>query len=259
MLRKLLKHDFISVFRLFLPIMIIVGALTLIAYAVNKTSLDSVVWTIFAGLLFPVSIIALIAACFAMYFIPVVHFYRSLITGEGYLSFTLPVRVELLVVSKLIVNSIATLVNLIITIGGIFLLASTKGEIDFSELVREFGNGSGSLVSLLLPFAILIIIAAIMQQFCFCLAIALGQSFGKSKLVGSAIAYFIIYAVVQIINLVLLAIFFLCLGLDGAEALIRKPGGLSFIMGILALEYAVIAVASYIITCRCFKNRLNLA
>lgn len=91
MLKKLLKHDFISVWRLAFPIFAIATGIVLFAYIMCAIEFENPVLQLFATFLFPTGFIVLIVACVLIFCLPVVHFYRNLMTGEGYLSFTLPV------------------------------------------------------------------------------------------------------------------------------------------------------------------------
>ena len=86
MLKKLLKHDFISVWRLALPIFAIATGIVLFAYIMRSIGSENPVLRLFNTLLFPTAIIVLIVACVVIFCLPVLHFYRNLMTGEGYLS-----------------------------------------------------------------------------------------------------------------------------------------------------------------------------
>ena len=122
MLKKLLKHDFISVWRLAFPIFAIATGIVLFAYIMCEIEFENPVFQLFATFLFPTGFIILIVACVLIFCLPIVHFYRNFMTGEGYLSFTLPVTSYQLVLSKLIVGTVTMLCNLIFTIGGFLLL-----------------------------------------------------------------------------------------------------------------------------------------
>ena len=99
MLKKLLKHDFISVWRLALPTFAIATGIILFSYGMCRIDTDNTALHIFSGVLFPTGIIVAIVACILVFVLPILHFYRNLMTGEGYLSFTLPVTTYQLVLS----------------------------------------------------------------------------------------------------------------------------------------------------------------
>lgn len=258
MLKKLLKHDFISVWRLALPIFAIATGIVLFAYTMCAIEFENPVFQLFATFLFPTGFIVLIVACVLIFCLPVVHFYRNLMTGEGYLSFTLPVTSYQLVLSKLIVGSVTTLCNLVFTIGGFLLLFSTEEDLSAFSLKGIHMPDGASPVPVVIFVAATIVIATICQQIYFCLAICLGQVLSKNKIIGSVLGYAIIYAVNQAINLVLMLVLLLCIGFDNLEAFMSGTQNLLIFLSILVGEYIILGSVSFILSGRILKNRLNL-
>ena len=103
-----------------------------------------------------------------------------------------------------------------------------------------------------------IVIATICQQIYFYLSISLGQVLSKNKIIGSVLGYVIIYAVNQIINLVLILVLLLCIGFDNLEAFMSSTKALLVFLGVLIGEYIILGSASFILSGRILKNRLNL-
>ena len=66
------------------------------------------------GLLAVVMVLAIIAACFLVFFIICAHFYRNLMTDEGYLTFTLPVKTSEILWSKLITAMLWTIISVVV-------------------------------------------------------------------------------------------------------------------------------------------------
>jgi len=258
MLKKLLKHDFISVWRFALPIFAIATGIVFFAYIMRSIGFENPVLRLFNTLLFPTSIIVLIVACVLIFFLPVLHFYRNLMTGEGYLSFTLPVTTNQLMLSKLIVGATTMLINLAFTVGGFLLLLSTEAELStFSMIGLHMPDGT-SPTPFFTAMIVTIIIATVCQQIYLYLAICLGQVVSKNKILGSVLGYAIIYAINQAINLVLLVVLLLCIGFDNLDTFMANTGNLLTFLGILGAEYFILGTVSYILSCRILKNRLNL-
>jgi len=258
MLKKLLKHDFVAVWRLALPIFAIAAGIVLFAYTMRIINSDNPVLQIFSTLLFPTGIIVLIVACVIIFCLPVLHFYRNLMTGEGYLSFTLPVTTYQIVLSKLIVGAVTMLCNLAFTIGGFLLLLSTEADLsDFSLKGLHMPDGA-SITPFIVAMVITIIFATICQQIYLYLAVCLGQVLSKNKIIGSVLGYAIIYVVNQVINLVILVVMLLCIGFDNLATFMTNTERLILFFGILAAEYAILGTISYILSGRILKNRLNL-
>ena len=259
MLKKLLKHDFISIWRLALPIFAIAAGIVLFAYTMCTINFDNPVLRIFSTFLFPTGIIVIIVASVLAVALPVLHFYRSLMTGEGYLSFTLPVTTYQLVLSKLIVGTITTLFNMAFTIGMLLLLFSTKTNLSISLLKSLTLPDGTSATSVIVVIALCIIVSLICQTLYFYLAICLGQMLCKNKIVGSALGYAIIYIANQAFNMVLLLIMFLCIGFQNVETFMGKGSGVITLLSVVSGEYVILGIAAYILSCRILKNRLNLS
>lgn len=258
MLKKLLKHDFISVWRLAFPIFSIATIIVLFAFTMCNIDSDSSLLRIFSTLLFPTGIIVLIVTCVVIFCLPVLHFYRNLMTGEGYLSFTLPVTTYQIVLSKLIVGAVTMLVNLAFTVGGFLLLLSTEADLSTFSLKGLHMPDGASVAPFIAVMIITIIIATVCQQIYLYLAVCLGQVVSKNKIIGSVLGYAIIYAANQVINLVLLAILLLCIGFDNLDTFMANTETLLVFLSLLAAEYAILGSVSYFLSGRILKNRLNL-
>lgn len=258
MLKRLLKHDFISIWRLALPVFAIATGIVFFAYIMRSIGSENPVLRLFNTLLFPTAIIVLIVACVVIFCLPILHFYRNLMTGEGYLSFTLPVTTYQLVLSKLIVGAGTMLINLAFTIGGFLLLLSTETDLSEFSLKGLHMPDGASPAPFITAIIVIIIIATVCQQIYLYLAICLGQVVSKNKIIGSVLGYAIIYAVNQAINLVLLVVMLLCIGFDNLDTFMTNTGNLLTFLGILAAEYVILGTVSYVLSGRILKNRLNL-
>jgi len=259
MLKKLLKHDFISVWRLAFPTFAIATGIILFSYGMCRIDTDNTALHIFSGVLFPTGIIVAIVACILVFVLPILHFYRNLMTGEGYLSFTLPVTTYQLVLSKLIVGAATTLFNMAFTIGAILLLISSQVELELLSLKEMLFPGVDNVTLIICLVLITIIVAVVAQQMYFFLAIALGQMLCKNKIAGSALGYVIIYMANQAVNLVLLLFLTLHIGFKEVETFMSDGRGITLILSAVAVEYVILGIAAYILSCRILKNRLNLS
>ena len=258
MLKKLLKHDFISVLRLALPIFAIATGIVLFAYTMRMIDSDNPVLNLFNTLLFPTAIIALVVACVVIFCLPVIHFYRNLMTGEGYLSFTLPVTTYQIVLSKLIVGAVTMLFNLIVSVGGFLLLLSTEADLGTFSLKGLHMPDGASIAPFIITMLITIILSTVCQQIYLYLAVCLGQVLSKNKIIGSVLGYVIIYVVNQAVNLVLLLIMLLCIGFDNLDTFMISTRNLILFISIIAAEYAILGSVSYVLSGRILKNKLNL-
>lgn len=115
MLSKLLKYDFKSIKRFGFPTVIALAALTLLSgigtygyvkliSELSKNENETAVALLgIGGVLLIIAVITVIyAACIGIYAVIMVDFYKFTATDEAYLTFTLPVKPQQIIISKLI-------------------------------------------------------------------------------------------------------------------------------------------------------------
>ena len=203
MLGKLIKHELKSIGRILLPFYLILVALT------SLTKLVSYI-DIFDGILnfIPVTvnmayIISLIATLATIFFIIITRFYKNLLSDEGYLMFTLPVKASSLIASKFITSLISTLVG-IAAISVSLIIAYYDYVIKFVNsmldlISTEFGHLGNLLIAELIINLFVGIIYYILLVY---LSMAIGQQFCKHKILASIVAFLINYYAIQIILLI---------------------------------------------------------
>lgn len=130
MLKKLIHHEFIATGRIFLPLYgaFLVMSILLRVYmeVQNAWSIQLSGWLGIIGaipiILYVLLFIAVLAATVVM---AILRFYKNLMTEEGYLMFTLPVKVHQLINSKLIVATVWSVISGLLCILSIFILVVT--------------------------------------------------------------------------------------------------------------------------------------
>ncbi len=115
MLRKLLKYDFSSVFKLWWIAALSSFGLSLLAGGCIKIldvgrNLPTVVDTS-AAILLVLSVIGIVAFVLVSLVLVYVRFYKNLYTDEGYLTFTLPVKISEILNSKIILALVTLAVS----------------------------------------------------------------------------------------------------------------------------------------------------
>jgi len=158
MLGKLLKYDFKSMFRVFIPLWLALLALSLInSFTLNSNSMD------IPGLVFMVAYIGVIVAVMAVTLVLIVQrFYNGLLKSEGYLMFTLPVHPWQLIASKAVAALVVTVLSTLAAVLSVLLIASTE-LIAFLRGLPEFFadlNGDAVLFLVLLILTILVEVLA---------------------------------------------------------------------------------------------------
>ncbi len=260
MLSKLIKHEFKATARLLLPLYLILFVLTIVERIVLSFDLKGSLGVIlgFATFAYVVSIFAIAVVSFV---IIILRFYKNLITDEGYLMFTLPVKPQQLINSKLLVSFVWNIVSILLILVSLFGVFITKDRFDLltdgfrmiiTEMQKEFGTFK--LTLLIIEFIILMILGLINNILILFVSIAVGQLFNGHKVLGSIIAYIGISTVLQII----VTIVFLILGVV-FHTTFEEPLAVPQIILPITIAFTLVTNALYYIgTDVIFKKKLNL-
>ena len=146
MLKKLLKYDFMSVFKYWWiaalsSLVLSLGGGWCITVLDSEKELPTAI-NIIAVLILILVIISYVAFILLSEILVYVRFYKNFFTDEGYLTFTLPVKRSQLLNSKLILSVVTLLSTILICILNVFVMLS----IGFSEYIfskpfwKEFGE-----------------------------------------------------------------------------------------------------------------------
>ena len=212
MVKKLYKHEFLFYAR----VMCIVYAILLTMAAANRIiqmfETDTVAYTIvsvFSGITYGVSV----AACFGFSFVlGIIRFYRNLFTGEGYLTFTLPVtprqHIAVKAVTAVCVDAITMLVVLIsvciVTAGEMLKEIFIAARYLLGKLYELVGS---HMVTVGMEFLLLVLVAAFSSVMLYYTFISIGQLFKKNRIMAAVGAYFAYYILTQIVSAVLTIVF----------------------------------------------------
>lgn len=260
MLIKLMKQEMKACSRLILPLFFILIVLTVLDRLVLGLTIFVGILGIIPGIITILYILAMFAIIILCSVIVIVRFYKNLITDEGYLMFTLPVKPSQLINSKLIVASFWVLFCIITAIASIYLVFGTLNSADlfwltlksdWAGLRQELGS---AYVTLLLGGSLGIFFCIICQILQVYASIALGQLFTGHRILGSVVAFAATTTIMQIICTIIPIVFLFISHIDinSIEAIINL-----MIPVALALAIAFSAVF-YWITHYIFKSKLNL-
>jgi hypothetical protein len=260
MLGKLMKHEMKACSRLLLPLLSILFVLTVIDRIVFELPVFQgglAIIPVFITLIYLVSItaIAVVSTVIVIY-----RFYKNLITDEGYLMFTLPVKSCQLINSKLIISFFWILVSVIAVLASLYVVFATPDQFHMvrDEITAarhlfhtEFRNDGTVFILETLAGILLGIIFSILQIY---VSIAIGQLFNGHKILGSFAAYISLTTILQIIWIALLLI----VGLLSGE----------YINNIKLITHVFYPVAIFLVCITCalyyyvinyiFQKKLNL-
>lgn len=205
MVGKLIKHDLIALFRLLLFISCFALGFAILARIFMTTG--SSFWLF----MFIMSLWASIALMFVASIGSIVRFYKSLFTGQGYMTFSLPVSVTKLLIAKLLSAIIATVVGVAVFIVCMLILMSGLPAEQLQSVmngVKELFENIGVMLSydplISIETILLIIISIPMGLLQYYLCLSIGQLFSKHRVGWS-------YAIIILSNIVLNILFAYCL------------------------------------------------
>lgn len=212
MLGKVFKHEMKSTSRLFLPMMIGFVAITLLCKFAYESS-----YTVFLGhhrILEMISAIFLflyviyVIALFVMTSVFIVmHFYKTMVSDQGYLTNTLPVKTSTLINAKLLSAVLWQVISGTLLLLSFFVFS--LGHIQMSDIqaiLHDFGLLYGELAKfvnmpvILAEGMILVIVGLISGPLMLYAAIAMGHLFKKHRILWAIVSYFAIYIIMQVIS-----------------------------------------------------------
>ena len=210
MVKKLIKYDFQSYFRLLLPVQLILIGIA----AVNRIvqffeNSDSTVYTSIFTSSLVLYIIAIIVLLLMTVIVSIVRFYQGMYTNEGYLSHTLPVTPAQHITAKLLTSFLFYLGTLL----AVFLsfMVITLGDVNieifkaFGYLARQFFSEYGFQGAIYIAEAVLALIALCATTFLlyyFCISV--GQLVSRKKVLLAFGVYFGLYVLTQIAGTILI-------------------------------------------------------
>ena len=265
MLGKLLKQDFRATARIMLPLYAAVPVLGLFTNLITRLCENQngfLIRTIGALVSFVFSL-SLIAAVVTTVVLMILRFYRNLMTDEGYLMFTLPVRPWQLVLSKLltafltlIVTGLVSFVSVGILFGGIRgLLPSIR-----TSLEQSFGgiiNGWG--IALLVLLVMVQVAVSVLQIYLSC---SIGHLFRRKRILFAVLFYYAINVVLETVavtSIIVLSNFEpFCRFLVQLYAGMSAPGMFNLFIGVMLALLAVLGIVYFFVTERILRRHLNL-
>ena len=261
MLNKLLRYELKCTCRTFLPMLAAIVLFTLLTKSMELLCGVFAFMKIPYTILFPLNLILLIFSVFAAVIFLTQRFYKNMTGSEGYLMFSLPVSVSAHLFSKWLIGVLWISVTAACAVGlGVLLIPSDAlralGDTVDLALKQTMGLSLDQMISLLVLYLAVSIFAfmAIIYG-----AISIGQLAQSKRALASIGGYLIFYAMQQALNLILLAVLFLCYG---QNLLVENP---TIPQGVMPLLFSsgmiiqlIVGCIAFFIAGRLFSKRLNL-
>lgn len=217
MLKKLIKNEFKATSHTFLPLFLIVAIITPVTGFLSKFSVSGMgsstvgqIITVCSIVLYILSLIGLFVASFILV---ILRFYKNMVTEEAYLTHTLPVTTNQLVLAKIIVATvwqIATTFVLLISLSCYGLIYGVMGDI--INTIADFLNSApadlkSSLIVFFIFFVLTLLIGVIYNIYHIYASISIGQLVQNHRVLASFGFYLVIYTVMQVVSSVIIAIY----------------------------------------------------
>lgn len=259
MLKKLLKYDLKSLFKSLIPIYLIAWLLALLtrifSFFEDKISLLQFP----AGLVKGLCIVMIIGLPIATFILSIVKYYNNMVKDEGYLTHTLPVKKNSIVLSKIIVALFAMGVSIIASFITIVLAFNISNDIIdvLKGLYKEIMNYDKWIILLI---GLSIVISYISNLLLIYLAIGLGQKHNGNKKVYSFVWGIALYNVTQVVSSILLFIPSI-FNSKYMSSFDEEVPDASFINGFLIYALIVsilICIVYHVINVKILEKKLNL-
>lgn len=215
MLGKLLKYELKATARYFVPLLATFGGITLLFklfMAMIGFGNDPLrmTFSIFIVTIYVVAVIALFLMCFIISFF---RFYKNFYTDEGYLSFTLPVSINLQILNKLLISIFWVVVSTAAFFLSIFIfLAGTPYWNDFFHLMslsfQEFSKIDAGIRFLFITETLTaLVLNAVASPLFIYLCITIGGLLPNHRLAASIGTYFLATAALSLVTNIFSSIF----------------------------------------------------
>lgn len=199
MLGKLMKYDFKSMFKVFIPLWLALLAVSVInrfTAGINHNGMNSTVPAVVFLIIYACLIVAVMVLAVALI---IMRFYNGLLKDEGYLMFTLPVKPWQLVTSKCLT---ATVISILSLIAGMLSVLFIAADGDFFRTIAEgwrrflpyWTSDMGVTVALVVLLMIFSVIKSVTQVYA---ALAVGHLANNHRIGWSVAAYIAISAVLS--------------------------------------------------------------
>lgn len=206
MLGKLLKYDLKSMFRT----LVLIWAASLILAVINHFTLDGVNFSgtmTFIGQVIPMFlyVISMLAMAILTLIFVISRFYNGLLSDEGYLMFTLPVKPWHLITSKGISAVIVIALSILVAIASVTIIVPFSNVKWFFEalaksIMKYTDITNWQLITLYIELFLLFIITLAKSVYQIYASISLGHLFNKHRKIMAFVMFIAISVILSIIT-----------------------------------------------------------
>lgn len=198
MLGKLIKYELNETARILVPSFLVwIGIVIMTKISILCSNSSSWAEEIFLPITMIILSLSSIVVSVIMIVIIVSKFYKSTLGNNGYLTFTLPVKTESIVFSKLTVASIWIIIMLIFSlVGSLILMAGDEMEIILEAVKYLTCINTSSIICLI----IYMILSCVFEIIAIYTAISIASLFNRHRVILSFAFYFVIEMISSALN-----------------------------------------------------------
>ena len=236
----------------------------------RSSSIASTLINLFQGITGMLYIAVFIATAAASVVIIIMRFYKGLLSDEGYLMHTLPVKPWQLITAKGVSALIIVCASVIVSILSIMILAGTgsfgaihdrKYRVEFCDLIREMFREEPKVILVAAEFLVLAILSLLKSIYQIYASLSIGQLAGKHRILLSLGAYVGINIVITVLAVLIMMLLDVTGALNGWSSLNTVNDMLNAgqaVLGFFAAVTVIQLAAFHVITERILSLRLNL-
>lgn len=211
MVKKLFKHEIHALWRLMAPVWGILLGVSVLGRLIQLFEQNTVIYDIISGSSVLFYVVALLACFVCPFVFVIVRFYRNLFSGEGYLTFTLPVTTGQHLWVKLTVAVVTELLTLFAAAVSVILVTFGDLTIEISKAIAYLYKMCVQAWGAHLPMYTVEVILAIIALFTtetllYYACIAIGQQAKKNRILCAVGAYFGFYVIKQVLGTIVVII-----------------------------------------------------
>ncbi|MDD2371168.1 MAG: hypothetical protein PHQ32_04120 [Firmicutes bacterium] len=261
MLGKLIKYEFKSTMRIFLPIYGVIIGFSLIQVLLDLFNIKMIFSD---GILVTTYVLLIIGTLVLTLIVGIQRFFKNILGTEGYLMNTLPVKSWKLIFSKLFTSVSWFFGTVLITLSALSIQLASRGmlqdtweniELLWNSLMLQYSWNSGLLIGKIVMMIVIYACYGFLMVYC---AMAIGHLFNSNRIISSFIAYIGLYFIVQVISVVVLVGYAFVFG-GGIDFLTNSNPDVAFtLINNQMIEMGLLAVIYYLVTNYIVKKRLNL-
>ena len=232
----------------------------------RSSSIASTLINLFQGITGMLYIAVFIATAAASVVIIIMRFYKGLLSDEGYLMHTLPVKPWQLITAKGVSALIIVCASVIVSILSFMILAGTGSFgaiVEFCDLIREMFREEPKVLLVAAELIVLVILSLLKSIYQIYASLSIGQLAGKYRILLSLGAYVGINIVITVLTVLIMMLLDVTGALSGWSSVSLNTvndmlNAGQTVLGFAAAVTVIQLAAFHVITERILSLRLNL-